>query len=244
MLSLVRSRYTLASQFIFTAANALGILLGTIYNAQTPDLYPGNAHHSIGWIVTWVTAAHVLVSLMGRVAGVVKASYRGSTQEQYRFIPVSTEMGGDHGHHRFAPGYRLSDDSGQGSEPASESFRGNSVSTHVGDEEEDISLVLSRQSKEYGEDGLDLESMPFPNLRRRSALAQKFAKAISGRLWKYVTVGYKIVDRIILPLGFVAVTTGVVTYGRFFVSPAQPRLSVGGLPSIKGQLADAIAGGP
>jgi hypothetical protein len=229
MLSLVRSRYTLASQFIFIAVNALGILLGSIYNAQTPDLYPGNAHHSIGWIVTWVTAAHVLVSLVRRVAGAVKASYRGSIQEQHRFIPVSTDMGVDHGHHRFEPGYRLSDDSGQGSEPASESFRSNSVSTHVGDEEEDISLTLSRQAKEYGEDRLDLEAMPFSNLRRRSALAQKLAKAISGRLWKYVTVGYKIIDRIILPVGFVAVTTGVVTYGRLFVSSAQFRPSVGGL---------------
>ncbi|KAG7106629.1 putative membrane protein C3B8.06 like [Verticillium longisporum] len=59
MLSLARSRYTLASQSVFLAINALGVLVGTIYNAATPDLYPNNAHHKAGWAFTWVALAQL-----------------------------------------------------------------------------------------------------------------------------------------------------------------------------------------
>lgn len=52
MLSLARSRYRLTAQLVFLAVNGGGVLLGTVYNANTPDLYPNNAHHKLGWIVT------------------------------------------------------------------------------------------------------------------------------------------------------------------------------------------------
>lgn len=205
-------------QFIFLAVNALGVLLGTIYNAQTPDLYPGNAHHSIGWIITWVVSAHVLVSLVGRVSGAIKASNRGSSQEEHRFIPVSPDTR-DSSHYRFAHGYRLSDETVHGSGPATESLRSNSVSTHVADDED---LSISRHAKDYEDDEPELEDMPFSNSKSRSALMEKLTRAISGRFWKYLNLGYKIVDRIVLPFGFIAFTTGVVTYGRLFVSFCAP----------------------
>ncbi|KAG7149277.1 putative membrane protein C3B8.06 like [Verticillium longisporum] len=66
MLSLARSRYTLASQSVFLAFNALGVLVGAIYNAATPDLYPNNAHHKAGWVFTWISLAQVCIGLFGR----------------------------------------------------------------------------------------------------------------------------------------------------------------------------------
>ncbi|PNH27736.1 hypothetical protein VD0002_g10084 [Verticillium dahliae] len=66
MLSLARSRYTLASQSVFLAFNALGVLVGAIYNAATPDLYPNNAHHKAGWVFTWIALAQVCIGLFGR----------------------------------------------------------------------------------------------------------------------------------------------------------------------------------
>ena len=214
MLSLANSRYTLPVQFVFLAVNALGVLLGTIYNAQTPDLYPGNAHHSIGWIITWVASAHVLVTLLGRAAGAFKSSRRVSSQEEHRFIPVSPDAEGG-GHHHFAHGYRLSDETVHGSGPATESLRSNSVSTHVADEDD---LSIPRHAKDYEDDEPELETIPFSSSKPRNALLEKLTMVVSGSLWKYLSLGYKIIDRIILPFGFIAFTTGVVTYGRLFVS--------------------------
>lgn len=219
MLSLVTSRYTLPTQFVFLTVNALGVLLGTIYNAQTPDLYPGNAHHSIGWVITWVVSAHVLVNLVGRVAGAIKGRRRKSHQEEHRFIPVSTDAEDDGSHHQFAHGYRLSNDSDQGSEPTTESLRSNSVSTHVADDDD---ITMSRHVKEYEDVDPDLEAMPFSNSMTRSALVEKLTRVVSGRVWKYFDLGYKAVDRIVLPFGFIAFTTGIVTYGRLFVSLDNP----------------------
>jgi hypothetical protein len=47
--------------------------------------------------------------------------------------------------------------------------------------------------------------------------AAKAVTVVSWRVWKYVELGYKVVDRIILPFGFLALATGVITYARFFV---------------------------
>lgn len=52
MLSIARSRLVLPSQLAFLAINALALVLGVIYNHQTPDLYSNNAHSKIGWIIT------------------------------------------------------------------------------------------------------------------------------------------------------------------------------------------------
>jgi len=48
MRPLARSRYTPAVQLAFLAMNAYGVPFSTIYNANTPDLYPKNAHHKLG----------------------------------------------------------------------------------------------------------------------------------------------------------------------------------------------------
>ncbi|KFA79125.1 hypothetical protein S40288_05710 [Stachybotrys chartarum IBT 40288] len=208
MFSLARSRYTLGVQFAFLATNALSILLVTIYNSKTPDLYPGNAHHHIGWIVTWVVSAQTLVGLVGWIAGAVKAKKVRHSAEAHAFIPAS-----DSAHQFFSgDGYRLSDDSGQGTEPTTESVRSNSVSTLA--EPGEAQALAHGHHKEYDEDDLEELSLSDPPVKGRFALGA--AKFVSSRVWRYLDLSYKIVDRIILPFGFIAVLTGIVTYARFF----------------------------
>ncbi|KAK5653554.1 hypothetical protein OQA88_8813 [Cercophora sp. LCS_1] len=214
MLSLARSRYTLASQFVFTMVNGVGVLLGTIYNASTPDLYPNNAHHKLGWVVTWVVGAQVMVGLLARVSGVLSHGVDRSHERQ-SFIPMSTEAMAEH-ESQYQPGYRLSNDSGQGTEPHTESLRSPSLSSGA-----DSPTFPTRDGrKEYQEDteNEDLEAH-LPVLSRpraaRSAI-QKLAKLVSSRFWKFFTFGYDFVDRTILILGFVTLCTGIITFGRFF----------------------------
>jgi hypothetical protein len=220
MLSLARSRYTLGAQFVFLSANALGVVLSLIYNAGTPDLYPGNAHHKIGWIATWIVCSQVAIGLLGRVAAALKGrgeQGRGSG-EQRTLIPVSAAAMAEHQRLeavRYSHRYRLSNDSGQGTEPNTESLRSNSVSA-----QEEGPVRLRDLSKDYGEDDDDLEtddSAQFRSDRRKKPLAAKITLFLSSRAGRMLRFAYSVVDRTILIIGFVAVCTGVITYGRFFV---------------------------
>ncbi|MEJ1619737.1 DUF2427 domain-containing protein, partial [Escherichia coli] len=93
--SVARSRFALPSQFVFLVCNALGLLIGIIYNSQTPDLYENNAHHKIGWIATWVISAQVVMSLIFACAG---RGERAKASEQEAFLPVPTEEMSDNSH--------------------------------------------------------------------------------------------------------------------------------------------------
>ncbi|KAK1999635.1 hypothetical protein LX36DRAFT_655242 [Colletotrichum falcatum] len=224
MLSIARSRYTLALQFIFLAVNALGVLLGTVYNTNTPDLYPNSAHHKLGWLVTCLVSAQALISLLGRVSSALSGEERHAydKNEYQYFIPVSTTAMAEHHRMngpRFASEYRLSNDSGQGTEPCTESLRSHSRSSSS-------NQVSPRNSdddqKEYVEDDDDREdglSVPLPrssNEKKAHPILAKVAGKISSRVWKVMLFVYNLVDRVILPLGFVALCLGIVTYGRFF----------------------------
>lgn len=225
MLSIARSRYTLALQFVFLAANALGVLLGTIYNNSTPDLYPNNAHHKLGWLVTWVVLAQVLIGLLGRLAGALKNESRetANKSEYQSFIPVSTAAMAEHhriNESRFTHEYRLSNDSGQGTEPCTESLRSHSRSSS----NEVSPRISDAHRKEYIEGDDDLEDglpMPMPSSRngnKSNSIFVKVAGKISSRIWTILLSVYNFIDRVILLLGFVALCLGIITYGRFFVS--------------------------
>ncbi|KAK8117853.1 uncharacterized protein PG998_006134 [Apiospora kogelbergensis] len=219
MFSIARSRYTLVSQFTFLVTNALGVVLGISYNASTPDLYPNNAHHKIGWVATWMVCAQVLISLIGRVAGVMapQASPLEHNKEAERqaFIPVSTQNMEEHlrgngtlyHHHK----YSYSNDSGQGTELGTESPRSNSLSS--GQE----SPAEASRRMDYDDEDLEFKDveMKSPSPKPNS-LAVKIAAKISSRAWKFLLLGYNIIDRTVLILGYIALTTGIVAWARFF----------------------------
>lgn len=230
MFSLARSRYTLLTQLVFLATNALGVLFSTIYNANTPDLYPHNAHHTLGWVVTWVLSAQIVVGLLGRVAGALgsKGTGRegnlGHAAERRSFMSV-TQAAMD-AHHRFHSGQyspvgRRSDDSGHGTERNTDSLRGHSFSSSHDTLASPTGEAAAH--KEYVDDEEDLEAdVPAPPRGgvMRSFVARLGAK-ISSRGWKVMMFGYNFVDRTSLILGFITLATGIITLGRFFVSQCE-----------------------
>ncbi|KAI1435864.1 hypothetical protein GGR50DRAFT_686796 [Xylaria sp. CBS 124048] len=218
MLSIARSRYTLASQFLFLLTNAIGVFVGMGYNANTPDLYPNNAHHKLGWLVSWIVAAQILVSLVGRVAGKMgSSSQSGRAQEEAQsFIPVSTEAMAEH--HRmnqdmFASPYRRSNDSGHGTERNTESLRSGSLSTMP-----ETPIELNDRRARYEEDDDDLAFKPaeMQSMNAPQSFIVRIASKISDRVWKVLMLGYEFVNRTILILGYVTLCTGLITYARFF----------------------------
>jgi hypothetical protein len=211
MLSIARSRLALPLQFLFLVFNAFGLLLGTIYNSQTPDLYPNNAHHKIGWIVTWVITAQVVMALIFAYAG------RGESKksqvhsfERAAFLPVAT----DENECPYPTGamheYRWSRDSGQGTEAGSSIHSPTSPSCE--------------SQAEY--DGFEKpeELPPKPSDPRgwfhRSIVDRFLSNRVPGmvpnRVLRISNNVYDVIDRIILPFGFIAIVTGAVTYGGIF----------------------------
>ncbi|KAF4992074.1 hypothetical protein FGRMN_7425 [Fusarium graminum] len=182
MFSLANSRFTLPTQFIFLAFNALGILLSVVYNSQIPDLYPGNAHHKIGWIVTWVIVAQALeASLSLHNSPSDNSPYRRPS-ESPRVVQLDSPL-----------------------------LPSDSASTLDG-----LESSFEDQRKEYTGSHPDFEELSLSTDVPRGTLARHASKIAASRIWKFLDIGRQVVDRVILPLGFITLATGVATFGRFF----------------------------
>lgn len=211
MLSLARSKFTASAQLLFLALNAIGVLLSVVYNHQTPDLYPGNAHHKIGWTITWVVTAQVTIGLICWVARAVSASRHeriSASGERQSFIPPSPRSPSS-----SSSTYRDSQDSERGTESRPE-YLHSSPSSSVDEEE---GLPMPNPDNDYGGFG-NRGATPLVSFLRREAPTSTAAWVAGSRVWHYVSIIYSIIDRIILPFGFVTLATGLVTYARFFVS--------------------------
>jgi hypothetical protein len=215
MFSITRSRLALPMQFLFLIINGLGVLFGTVYNVNTPDLYENNAHHKIGWIATWVMTAQVMMGLVFVYSGQSKQT-SGAALERAAFLPVTLESMAQHNrmHHTAAySAYRWSGDSGQGTERSS---------SH---QSRDISPTdPSRYAKPETEEDDDDENDSVPQGRgflRNSFVDRYLSQLVPGllsqRLQRGLETIYGIIDRTILVLGFIALTTGGVTYAGIFV---------------------------
>ncbi|KAJ6189798.1 hypothetical protein N7519_004706 [Penicillium mononematosum] len=206
MLSIARSWLALPSQFLFLGFNAFGVLLGVIYNNQTPDLYENNAHHKIGWIATCVVSAQVILALLFAYAGRGKSN--APSYEHATFLPVATDDDTEHACLNGAMrAHRWSRDSGQGTDSNSSSIR--SPGSSCG------------SPTEY--DGFEKpEELPAKvtvrnSWIRQTAVGRFLSKTLPGlmpsRVLRVLNVVYNVVDRVILPFGFTAIATGAVTYG-------------------------------
>lgn len=217
MFSVARSRLALPTQFLFLVINAFGVLLGIIYNTSTPDLYENNSHNKIGWIITWVVSAEVVMGVLFAYADKDERTASPS-HEQAGFLPVSTSD--SERQHQ----YRWSRDSGQGTERSSSSLQQSRFS----------SLERGRRLSRTGEsdpltekpeddDDDDETEAPMPVQRRffKNNAVDKFLRKrvpniLSSRVLKVLRVIHTIIERTILPFGFVAMVTGCVVYGGIF----------------------------
>lgn len=225
MFSIARSRYTIPTQVAFLATNAAGIVLGLFYNANTPDLYPNNAHHKLGWLVSWVASAQVTIGLAGRASSALSCYLRNrrsnsQSREEQAFIPVSS--GAIAAHERlYASPYQHSQSH------AGASSRNDSVSTMVG--QESPSGPSFEQARHFDNDmdndehDDDLELKPSDHWRASVAnesILARVSRRISAHAWGMLEFVYNFIDRTILIVGSITIATGIITYARFFVSAA------------------------
>lgn len=227
MLSISRSRLNLLAQSGFFIINLGGVILAMLYNSRTPDLYPHNAHHTIGWLLTWVTVAQICLALItasGRLRGA-----RRSSEEHLPFMQTLQQSVGGYqwaNNAENGPGYRFSDDSGHGTEQNDESLRGSSSSSL--EDDRDVMSGINRKYYEGEADELALSSKKSRHAlvkRLRSVLSGKVPLYISSRVTGLLRIIEAIIIRTILIQGFVAITTGAVTYAGIFVSTIRHRTS-------------------
>ena len=203
MLSIVRSRLAVPMQMLFLGFNGTGLLLGVIYNTKTPDLYERNLHHKFGWAVTWIIVVQLFLSLARRSAqGHSKA--RSAPLAHYEKLS----------HYEDEGSYRYSQDIGQGTEPSSP--RSSSQSTlheeSLGHADEDDQDALNPKIEQRYRKG---NGFYVHRARFRSYMMSWIT---TRHVMRIIESTHFAIERTVLVLGFVAFTSGLVTYGGVFVS--------------------------
>ncbi|KAL9071046.1 MAG: hypothetical protein Q9157_005600 [Trypethelium eluteriae] len=200
----------------------VGLFVGTIYNSQTPDLYPNNSHHKAGWAITWIACVWVLMSVVNLYIGGNKKralirpplSFGALAQQQPFRDSTSHE-------------YRWSRDSGQGTERNTASLIGSPRSMSQQSDTLHFSEMRSPFRRVEFQDDIDVHDDDEGNAddEKRSFLrnnrVDKFLqlhvpKYAIGRTWLVLQGVFHAIERILLVLGFVGFTTGLVTYGGVF----------------------------
>jgi hypothetical protein len=212
MLSIAQSHIHTPVQILFLITNVLGVVLGTIYNAKTPDLYPDNFHHKLGWVLTWLVGIYVLIGLLSKHS-VRDRNNDKTSAEGLSFLPVSVEA--IEAHQMEPEQHRQSSDSGQGTERASSSLRSHSLSPV--DEYGDQQPLSYRRVYDEREDAMEDDSRLFTSSNILDRLVRRVLGLPKGIL-RVTKMVYIMVNRVIIVLGFLAMCTGVVTYGGIMVS--------------------------
>ncbi len=114
--------------------------------------------------------------------------------------------------------YRYSNDSGQGTERASSSLR--SPSLCLMEATEGLRSIEGRRSMD-GDGNHDMSAGMVEkqmNMHETGGCRSwRMSRRLSERLMHLTSLTNDVLDRVILLLGFIAITTGIVTYGAFFV---------------------------
>lgn len=237
MFSIARSRWTIPTQLLFLTLNGCGLFFGIFYNVHTPDLYPNNAHHKLGWVITWVVIAQLALSLLFVFSGRSREERdQAAAAETAAFLPVSVEAMVQDGQFDNVGEYkdhRWSGDSGHGTERASSSSHSRTSSSGSSLQHQEYQPwqkpeTENEDEREEEEEDADADAderdAPQPwHLRPSTFIHQYLNRRVhalfSQRALKVLEVIYDAADRILLVLAFVALVTGAVTYAGLFVSP-------------------------
>jgi hypothetical protein len=216
MLTIARSRLSLVPQGAFFILNVIGVLLVVTYNTRTPDLYRNNAHHPLGWIMTCVVTVQSCLALIDRYSDRSRGESHASSPAAG--IPISTRLMKEY-HPQpnadYESNYRYSHDSGQGTEPHTESLRSHSSSSL--DNDNDGAELPSPQG--YEDEDFDAEQQALLSEKSSSGtFLIKLTAMLSSHTLRLLTLLYVVINRVILILGFIGLATGAVTYGGIFVS--------------------------
>lgn len=220
MLSIARSRrLIIPAHILFLATNGLGIFLSIIYDAKTPDLYPNNSHHKMGWAITWIAVAWAAMSI---IVVFTRPSHSG-------YQPISDQaMAEHHRLHADTPqspnfrDYRWSRDSGQGTEPNTASLASSSRSNSWNETDDNFPIrkhyrddSQATSAPDWEQDHADEKQSFLGGATRTDRFfSNKIAKlSLGSRALKIINVLQTMIERTVLVLGFVAITTGLVAYG-------------------------------
>ncbi|KAK5228786.1 hypothetical protein LTR99_010201 [Exophiala xenobiotica] len=215
MFSIARSRLTPAVHSIFFVLNTLGVLFGTLYNINTPDLYENNAHHTTGWMATCIMSVQLLISLLSINPGRKKKT-RLLVVEREPFLPLSMANIPQQPLSSYTDHRKRSD-----TEPENERLLLHSThdasSTASRRSSEDFEKPASEDSVD-NEPGTSLSHCPtfLCNRRMVGYLSTRLPSRLTTLLLKTLAVLRQIIDRTILPLGFVCLVTGGITYAGIF----------------------------
>jgi hypothetical protein len=211
VLSIARSRYTLPSQLIFLATNALALVLGVLYNHGTPELYANNSHSKTGWIVTWIASAWVCMAVLQMYT--VRSSSSSDNDDDAHPMTIANMARYERVHSEMSDPSRYSNDSGQGTERNSSSLFGHSRSPSVESDQQ-----FAGPTRRYTEDDESFDKMSEKRgFLRNSSVDRFFLRHVSrfaaGRALKVVRFLYVVFERTILIQGLVAIASGTVVYG-------------------------------
>jgi hypothetical protein len=200
MLSIAGSRYHLPTQAVFLIANGVGVVFSTLYNSLTPDLYPANAHHRLGWVLACTLGVQAVLGVVGTVIRRAVPSDWRSKEERSGFmaVPMHSPVDSDE-----ADAYRPSGDSGHSmsmeQEFAQDDLEGREWSSAVGENSARgrVSLSLARVE---------------------GFLSKRAPLIFNQRVVRICDFVYSAIARLLIPLGFMQISLGIVTGSGIFVN--------------------------
>nr|OQO02744.1 hypothetical protein B0A51_18528 [Rachicladosporium sp. CCFEE 5018] len=209
MFSVARSRYSLVTQMVFHAFNGAGMVTGFVYSRATPDLYTGEAHSLVGYVVTsltviWTLASAIATLKHSKSTHIGFASNHAASRhdiapyaqlQQYEDSPVD---------------YHSSRDSGN----FSSGSRGSSVSGSR--KEEEIPELPPSDESHTDEHNGDKRKTFLGNGLVERFLSRNTARFVGQRIFGVARVMRILLDKLLLLLGFTAITSGFVVYGGIF----------------------------
>ncbi|KAK3620385.1 hypothetical protein LTR56_014970 [Elasticomyces elasticus] len=201
MLSAARSRYHIPAQVLFHALNSVALVTGFVYNHSTPDLYKHNAHHPIGWVVISLTIVWTLASLYTAYGDYQS---RRETSSLSSGNTARYSMLQDYGDRTALA--RWSHDSAMGSscQHSSES---------VLQKPEDVQDDVDDDKHEDNEDE-EPEKRGFLGNNRVDRFMSHYAQRLSTPRASTLVRGGQIgLEKVLMILGFAALSTGFLTYG-------------------------------
>jgi hypothetical protein len=204
MFSIARSsRFTTPIQFAFLAVNGLGLFTSIVYNAKTPDFYPYNAHHKLGWAVSWIATAWLLLTFLNLYMARYEKIKERHAMTTDNIAQYDRLQGQDH---------RWSRDSGHDSATlcsGSRSLSSDSVPLHK--------LELPEEGDE--DDGFEEQGFIKKNsVNRFLSRSRRVPRISSGRAVTAFKVVFILIERCMPILGFASLISGGVVYGGLYVS--------------------------
>lgn len=213
MFSIARSKLTIPAQLSFLTINTLGVVTSIIYNAQTPDLYPNNVHHKIGWIATSVATAWFFMALpMIYCKNTSSASHAMTAGNMAQYERLQTDD--------FT--YRFSGDSGHGTDHSA-TLAGSHSRTPSSDSVPQHKLEpQSLMDEEAGPD-FDQEEATDDNafLTKQGRIEVLMTMKLSrfsppDNVFAVIKVLYIFIERSIFILAFMSLLTGGITMSNLF----------------------------